>query len=607
MTSPDYIIVGGGTSGLVVANRLSEDPNVQVLVLEAGDDLTADPRVNIPAFWTALLGSDADWQYHSTPQPGLKNRSVKIPSGKAIGGSSSLNGQAFIAPAQADIDAWEKLGNAGWDWASLVPYYKKSYTLLPPKDQATLDHLGIDWINDEYKGTSGPVKVSFLGVLENPLCKAWIEAFRDLNKITTGGMSVSYSPAAFSNIYTDPFSGNSIGGYSHAGTIDPETKTRSYAGSAYALPALERPNFKIITGAKAHKILFQESPGGVEATGVQAEINGEIKTFTAAKEVIVASGTFNTPKLLELSGIGGKEVLEKHGILVTVDLPAVGENLQDHVMTGVSYEVVDGVTTGDALLRQEPEALALAQELYEKHQAGPFTVGGTQSHAFMPSHDSTKELLDKYPPTPENQDYYNAVRSILEKPDATSAACFLFQVQANLHEGGKSFVGSSLMPENFASLGCFQSHPLSRGATHISSADVNAVPDIDPRYFSHPADLEILARHVQALEDLRQTKALGAFLKPDGKRNHPDSFHIGTLEGAKKYVLDTASTTFHACGTAAMLPKEKGGVVDTNLVVYGTKNLRVVDASIFPLIPRGNIMSSVYAVAEKAADVIKGV
>lgn len=343
------------------------------------------------------------------------------------------------------------------------------------------------------------------------------------------------------------------------------------------------------------------------ATGVQAKVKGETKTFTAAKEVIVASGAFNTPKLLELSGIGGKETLEKHGIPVTVDLPAVGENLQDHVMTSVSFEVADGVMTGDPLLRQEPEALALAQELYQKHRAGPFAVGGTQCHAFMPSPDSISELLDKYPPTPENQDYYNAVRSILEKPDATSAACFLFQVQANVHEHGKSYIGSSRMPENFVSFGCFQSHPLSRGATHISSADVDAVPEIDPRYFSHPADLEILAQNVQALEDLRQTKAFGAFLKPDGKRNHPDAFHIGTLEGAKKYVLDTASNTFHVCGTAAMLPKDKGGVVDTNLFVYGTKNLRVVDASIFPLIPRGNIMSSVYAVAEKAADVIKGI
>jgi len=197
------------------------------------------------------------------------------------------------------------------------------------------------------------------------------------------------------------------------------------------------------------------------------------------------------------------------------------------------------------------------------------------------------------------------VRSIIETPDESTAAWFAFLAQANLHEHGKSFVGSDLLPENFASLGCSQSHPFSRGSSHISSADIDAVPDIDPRYFSHPADLEIMARHVQSLEMLRQTKELDPFFKPDGKRNHPDSFKIKDLDGAKKYVLDTAITTFHTCGTAAMLPKDKGGVVNEKLVVYGTNNLRVVDASIFPLIPRGNILSSVYAVAEKAADIIK--
>lgn len=185
--SPDYIIIGGGTSGLVVANRLSEDPAVQVLVLEAGDDLTADPRVNVPAFWTSLIGSDATWQYQTVPQPGLGGRSIRAPQGKALGGSSAINGQAFIAPAQAEIDGWAKLGNPGWDWAGLAPSYKKSYTLMPPMDQATLEHLGIDWINDEYRGTSGPIKVSFPGVIQNPLCKAWIDAFRGLNKATNGG------------------------------------------------------------------------------------------------------------------------------------------------------------------------------------------------------------------------------------------------------------------------------------------------------------------------------------------------------------------------------------------------------------------------------------
>lgn len=291
-----------------------------------------------------------------------------------------------------------------------------------------------------------------------------------------------------------------------------------------------------------------------------------------------------------------------------VDLPAVGENLQDHLMTGMSYEVVDGVITGDPLMRQEPEALAQAQKLYTEHKAGPFTIGGMQSHAYMPIPDASG-LLDSLPPPqrPQDAEQHELVRSILSSPEGSSAGWFMFLAQTNLHEGGKSFVGTQLLPGNFASLGCAQSHPFSRGAAHISSADPEDPPAIDPRYLSHPADLEILARHVRALEtELRCSAALAPFFKPEGRRNHPDAFLVGDLEGAKKYVLDTATTAYHSCGSAAMLPREKGGVVSPELVVYGTENLRVVDSSIFPLIPRGNILSSVYAVAEKAADIIKG-
>lgn len=300
-------------------------------------------------------------------------------------------------------------------------------------------------------------------------------------------------------------------------------------------------------------------------------------------------------------------MLERCGISVHMDLPGVGGNFQDHLMTGLSYEVVDDVITGDPLLRQEPEALAKAQKLYVEHKAGPFAIGGMQSHAFMSTPD-VAEILEGLPRAqrPKDSEYYDTVRSIIESPDSSSSAWLMFLAQVNLHEGGKSFVGTQLLPENFASLGCVQSHPFSRGTTHISSIDIDATPDIDPCYFSHPADLEIMARHVQALDTkLRHSEPLARFLKPDGRRNHPDAFHVGDLEGAKTYVLDTATTAYHGCGSAAMLPREKGGVVDPKLVVYGTENLRVVDASIFPLIPRGNILSTVYAVAEKAADIIK--
>lgn len=330
-------------------------------------------------------------------------------------------------------------------------------------------------------------------------------------------------------LYIDPFSGNSIGGYSNASAVDPSTKTRSYAANAYGIPALHRPNFHLITGVTAHKILFERTDSGVTVTGVQASVQYQIKTFGASKEVILAAGAFNTPKLLELSGIGNKGLLQKYGIDVIIDNSGVGDNLQDHLMPGVSFEVVDGVVTGDPLMRQEPEALQLAQKLYFEHKSSPLTVGGIQSHTFMPvlefadteGRKQQADLLDKLPPKLDDTEYYGTVRSIIDNVNECSAGWFIFLAQANLYEQSDTFVGSELLPENFASLGCFLSHPFSRGSTHISAADIAATPDIDPRFFSHPADLEIMARHVQALEALRQTKELAYYFKRDGKRNHP--------------------------------------------------------------------------------------
>ncbi|KAJ5546170.1 glucose-methanol-choline oxidoreductase [Penicillium frequentans] len=586
----DYVIVGGGTAGLVLAYRLSEDPTKSVVVLEAGKDMTADPRVQIPAMWTTMMGSEEDWQLKSTPQNQLNNRVIKATQGKVLGGSSAVNGQAFIAPSRYVYDAWAKLGAEGWSWEKIHPCYQKSYTLQLP-DSATRQHLDLDsWVEEKSQGSSGPLKVSFPAVLQDPLAKAWADTFKALGHHVTA----------------DPFSGNSVGGYSNMAAVDYATKTRSYAASAYGIPAKERPGIHIITEALVQKVLFD----GTTATGVLVAIDGQNHTIRAKKEVIISSGALNTPKLLELSGIGKKEILDRYGIPVVVDNPNVGENLQDHLMSGISFEAADGIVTGDPLMRQEPEAIQEAMRLYTEHQAGPFTIGGVQSSAFMPCLDENgarnesyiTELMDRFLSGPKDRD--EAIRDIFAQPDSPTCSQFMFLCQANLHETGKSFVGQQLHPGNFVSLGVIQGIPFSRGSSHISSANSGDKPNIDPRYFSHPLDLEIMARNLLDVEKLHKAEPLSQFLKPNGRRNHPDAF-LTDLESAKKYLRDTATTSYHFCGTAAMLPREKGGVVDEKLRVHGTTNLRVCDSSIIPVITVGNTMTAVYAVAERGADIIK--
>jgi choline dehydrogenase-like flavoprotein len=617
----DYVIVGGGTAGLVLASRLSENPGLTVIVLEAGKDMTQDPRVNIPALWTSLMGSDVDWQYQTTPQvrplfcllnvrfmcfynfrdadhiaqAALGDRCIKEPQGKLLGGSSGINGQAFIAPTKAGIDAWSKLGATSWSWETLQPFYKKSYTLQLP-DQATKEHIGLSWLDKDNHGSSGPLKVSFPAMSQDPLCKAWVEAFE----------SIGYGVTA------DPFSGNSIGGYSTMAAVDAETKTRSYAATGYGLPAMQRPGLRVITEAPVHRILFDPAisgTGDATATGVEVMIQGEVHRVIAKREVIISAGALNTPKLLELSGIGNASILRQFDIPVVVDNPNVGENLQDHLMTGISFEVVEGIHTGDPLLRQEPTALQAAMQLYTEHQAGPMASGGVSSGAYMPVRDfdgsepqeSMATYMDRFLSQPDGRQ--QAIRDIFAQPKAPTCSMVMFLAQANLHESGKSFVGQDLLPGNFLSLGLIQSMPFSRGQVHISSADPNDKPAIDPRYLSHPLDLDLFSRNLLDLERLHKAEPLARFLKPSGRRNHPDAF-LTDLDSAKRYIRDTATTTYHSCGTAAMLPRESEGVVDERLRVYGTANLRVCDASIFPLIPAANIMSTVYAVAERTADLI---
>lgn len=351
--------------------------------------------------------------------------------------------------------------------------------------------------------------------------------------------------------------------------------------------------------------------------------DGTEYNIRANREVILAAGAFQTPKLLELSGIGRMSLLEKLGIPCKLDNPAVGENLQDHLMTGVSFEVTDGIMTGDTLLRQDPGILELFMQMYQEHKAGPFASGSLTSYAFTPIMSEAISELDpgvqskfekalkdvaKLPRSAFGRSHADFLIELMKRQSEATGALFAIPAQVNLHNGPEQ-IGMTTNPVdgNYLSLGSMLLHPLSRGSSHIISSEVNVPPTIDPRYLSHPLDIEVYARHLMFIEVLAKTKPLASFLKPNGRRAQPgpNGAKVDTVEKAKEYIRATALSNNHPVGTCAMLPREQGGVVDVELNVYGVKGLRIVDSSIMPFIPMANTQTTVYAVAEKAADLIK--
>lgn len=576
-------------------------------------------------------------------QENLDFRQIGHPQGRALGGSSAINAEVFVPPSATGFDTWESLGNPGWGWPSVAPYFRKAYTLNPPSEPLG-KHLDIDWIDEGTRAADGPIRASFTSVTEDPLGRAWNTTFREL------GFGVTQ----------DPYTGHGVGAWSTPASIDPASGTRSYAASAYLAPVRDGQNLHVVTGATVSRIVLQ----GTRATGVvfrRKDDGGGEHQVRAAREVILAAGAFQSPKLLELSGIGNKLILDRYGITTKVENENVGENLQDHLMTGISFEAADGVMTGDCLLRQEPEFInafskffsllrlchrTLARvshkkpgenstdfdivvKMYQEHKAGPLAGGAISSCALVPimSDELAKmapdhqqlfaDVLAKSEAETEStgneieKAHHKYVASILKGrfEDEASAALFMLPAQVNLHNGPKqSGMVSNVKPGNYISLGASLLHPLSRGSSHISSTDPIAPPEIDPRYLSHPLDVEVFARRIMALEFLAKTPPLATYLKPDGRRAQEyegKNAHVTTLEKARDYVRETTLTNNHPVGTCAMLPLEKGGVVDARLRVYGVQGLRVVDSSIMPLIPRGHIVTSVYTVAEKAADLIK--
>ncbi|CAI6339388.1 unnamed protein product [Periconia digitata] len=599
-TTYNYVIIGGGTAGLVLANRLSEDRAITVAVLEAGVDTTADPRTVVPALFNSALTGELDWNLATVPQSRLDGRRIGHHQGKALGGSSAINLQALVPFSANDVDAWESLvGNEGWNYASLSGYRDKAISVDLP-DAKTSSALNLSWASQWAAETAGPVQSSWVDVPENPILQAWNSAFESLGYPLTAS----------------PFSGKSTGSFTAPSTVEATSKTRSYAASAYYLPAADRENLHVITKALVSKINLEDRGGNQTATGVTYTREGSTETILANKEIILSAGAFDSPKVLELSGIGDPEVLKAAGVDTIVENKYVGSNLQDHIQVPMSFEVVDGFPTGDDILRGDPEAIAVAQAQYAETQSGPFANPGVTNFAYLPTVDFENNATEKSRAlaelrTAELVHPLDAARKqlledLLERGDEGTGQYFLFTAQS--YKAGRDTT-HGLVPEpqagSFITPCVGLSHPLSTGTVHISSSDVNIPPTIDHNYLSHPLDLELHSRHARYLETIAEAPPLVAFLKPNGARNDPLAFVGGSLVKAKRYAKAASGSNWHSVGTVAMAPREKGGVVDSSLRVYGVSNLRVVDASVFPLVPQSNTQSLVYAVAERAADLIK--
>ncbi len=534
-------------------------------------------------------------------QRGLNGRTVAHPRGKTLGGSSAINVGLMVYPSKSGLDSWEKLGNKGWNFDTLRPYYRKFHTYTPPS-KAVEDLLALDYMDKSVQGTTGPIQVSF-GDFQGEFQKQWPETFKRLNLKST----------------RDQLTGLGIGGHSNPAAIDPNSKTRSHAGTGYYNREVrKRDNLRVLSEALVEKVILARTEDGhVAAKGVRfSSRTGRTHTVNVNNEVILSAGAFQSPQLLELSGIGSRDLLERLGIETIIDNPFVGENLQDHAMASISFEVADGIPTADIL--RDPKIFAAAVEEYNKSKTGLLT-SGTYCSAFMPIVDFLQQdgpaqlstLLDQHlrpdaPSTfPAQKQQYELLRAMLQSRDDASIHYCLFASQVNVEAGSAvSKFASPITEGNYVTLLAALNHPFSRGSVHIASPDVKDKPIIDPKYLSHPLDNEILARHVQYMETIIRTEPLASLLQKDGRRI-PADMHVETLEEARKVGPRTIISNFHPTGTCAMMPRDLGGVVDERLIVHGTRNLRVVDASIMPLEPRGNIQSSVYVIAERASDLIK--
>jgi choline dehydrogenase len=518
----DYIVVGAGSAGCVVAARLSENPRIKVLLLEAGK-ADAKQEIRIPAAFSKLFHSDYDWDYRTEPEPATANRPRYWPRGKTLGGSSAMNAMMYVRGHRSDYDLWRQAGNAGWSYGDVLPFFRRS------------ESFGGTGGEPEYHGRDGPLPVADQRS-PNPMTHAFVAAGKslglarrdDINGVDQDGIGLTH--------------------------VNQKNGRRWSAADAFLRPAMRRQNLNVATECLVHGVTFD----GRRATGVTYARHGAVVAAQATREVVLCAGTIGSPQILMLSGIGPAASLSDLGIPVVAESPGVGQNLQDHIASGATYEC------------RRPVSLASAESLgnlarYLLFGRGPLTSNVGEALAFIRTRDG------------------------LAAPDLE-----LIFAPAYFMEHG-----AANPPGHGFTVGAVLLRPESRGWIALRSRDPAAAPLIRPNYLSAPADLSAL---IAGARTVRRLVATDAFAPYRGKEVWPGE-HVVADGPLGDFIRAKCESLYHPIGTCKM-GSDPLAVVDERLRVRGVEGVRVADASIMPTIVGGHTHAAAVMIGEKAAEMM---